>query len=59
MYRITALPKKRVLDPATGRPIPEAGLLVEKLSPYWLRRKRENPPSITVTEERPTAPLGG
>jgi hypothetical protein len=58
MYRIIALQDKRVLDPATSRPIPAEGLLVEKLSPYWLRRKAERPKSINVTEE-PAAPQGG
>lgn len=58
--RITALPNKRVLDPDTGKPIPDEGLLVEKLSPWWLRRRRETPPSIQITtEERRAAPLGG
>jgi len=60
MYRITALPNKRVLDPDTSKPIPAEGIIVEKLSPWWLRRRHESPPSIQIiTEERRAAPQGG
>lgn len=50
MYRIKPADNRRVINPETELPLPTTGILVDTVSPYWRRRAREQPPSISVEE---------
>ena len=56
MFLIKPL-KEKVIDPATGESLPEAGIKREALGSYWFRRQRDQDVSVTEISAAEEAPV--